>query len=178
MSLVPPEPELNPIESALERLVPVRSRIDRDRLMFEAGVNSAKALSPGRWVWPAIAASLAVVALSESAALAVRPGPSVLVVQQPEPAAQDNAIKTEPFEILIQAPAPESLEQAPWLSAGSGALSLRRQVLRFGLEGLPDVPPLLSQTDGAASAPGAGSERPGLLRRYELNKVLDLGGPS
>jgi hypothetical protein len=178
MSLVPPDPELNPIESALGRLAPVRSRIDRDRLMFQAGVNSAQAQSPRRWVWPAIAASLAVVALSESAALAVRREPRVLVVQQPAPAVKDLPVGPEPVRILVQAPPTPFQQQEPWLSAGSGALSLRRQALRFGIEGLPDVPPMLSQTDGAASDRGAGSETHGLIRRYELNKVLALGGPS
>jgi hypothetical protein len=178
MSLVPPDPELNPIESALGRLAPARSRIDRDRLMFQAGVNSAKAQSSRRWVWPAIAASLAVVALSESAALVVRPGPSVLGVQQTAPGADDRAGRPEPVVILVQAPPSQSPEQEPWLAAGGETLGLRQQVLRFGLEGLPDPPSLLSQADGSAPAPGAGSETPGVLRRYELNKVLDLGGPS
>jgi len=178
MSLVPPDPELNPIESVLGRLSPARSRIDRDRLMFQAGVNSAKAQSPRRWVWPAIAASLAVVALSESAALVTRPGPSLLVVQQPAPVVQDRAVKPEPVQILVQAPPAPSSEQETWLPAGNEAMGLRRQVLRFGLEGLPELPSLLSQSDGAGPASGAGSETPGLLRRYELNKVLDLGGPS
>jgi len=178
MSLVPPDPELNPIESALGRLAPARSRLDRDRLMFQAGVNSARTKFPSRWVWPSIAASLAVVVLSESVVLAVRPGPSVVVVQQSAPVAKDRAGGPELVQILIQAPPSQSPEQEPWLPAGNEALGLRRQVLRFGLEGLPDPPSLLSQADGADPAPGAGSETPGLLRRYELNKVLDLGGPS
>ncbi len=178
MSLIPPDPELNPIESALGRLVPARSRIDRDRLMFQAGVNSAHAKSPRRWVWPAIAASLAVVALSESALLAVRPGPSVVVVQQAPPGVGDLAVKAEPVVILVQATPSQSTEQEQWLPGVGETLGLRRQVLRFGLEGLPDPPALLSQADGAAPAPGADSETPDLLRRYEFNKVLDLGGPS
>ena len=85
MSQVPPDPELNPIESALGSLAPARSRIDRDRLMFQAGVILRGRSSRRRWVWPSIAATLAVVALSESVALAVRPGPRVVVVQQPAP---------------------------------------------------------------------------------------------
>ena len=178
MPPVPPDPELNPIESPLGRLAPARSRIDRDRLMFQAGVNSARTRLPGRWVWPSIAATLAVVALSESVALAVRPGPSVVVVQQPAPLAKEQAVKPEPVEILIQAPPSQSPEPEPWPPAGGEMLGLRRQVLRFGLEGLPDAPPLLSQADGAAPAPGADSDSPRLLRRYELNKVLDLEGPS
>ncbi len=146
--------------------------------MFQAGVNSARTKFPGRWVWPSIAATLAVVALSESVVLAVRPGPSVPVVQQSAPVAEDRAVSPEPVVILVQAPPSQSSEQEHWLPASGEALDLRRQVLRFGLEGLPDLPALLSQADGATPAPGADSETPGLLRRYELDKVLDLGGPS
>jgi hypothetical protein len=146
--------------------------------MFQAGVNSARAQSPRRWVWPAIAASLAVVALSESALLAGRPGAKTLVVQQSPPGSGAPAVKPEPVVILVQAPPSLSSEQEPWLPGGGATLGLRRQVLRFGLEGLPDPPPLLSQADGAALPPGTDSETPGLLRRYEFSKVLDLGGPS
>ena len=92
-------------------------------------------------------------ALSESAALAVRPGPSVVVVQQPAPAAKDQAVTPQPVEILIQAPPSPSPEREPWPPAGGEMLGLRRQVLRFGLEGLPDPPALLSQAEGAAPAP-------------------------
>ena len=67
------DPELNDIESALGGLVPVPSRLDRDALMFEAGAASARSASRGRWVWPSIAATLAVALVSESLVLAVRP---------------------------------------------------------------------------------------------------------
>ncbi len=178
MSLVPPDSELNPIEAALGRLVPARSRLDRDRLMFQAGVNSARTRSSRSWAWPAIAASLAVVALSESVVLAIRPGPNIVVVRQPASGVKEPAIAPEPVEILIQAQPAPSEEPEPWTPAGGEMLGLRQQVLRFGLEGLPDVPPLLSQADGAGPAAGSNSETNGPLRRYELNKVLDLGGPS
>ncbi len=178
MSLVPPDPELNSIESALGRLVPARSRLDRDRLMFQAGVNSVRARTHRSWVWPAVAASLAVVVLSESVALAVRPGANIVVVQQPASGMKVPAIEPEPVEILIQTPPAPAAEPEPWTLSGGEMLGLRQQVLRFGLEGLPDVPPLLSQADGAAPAAGSNSETTGPLRRYELNKVLDLGGPS
>ena len=51
-------------------------------------------------------------------------------------------------------------------------------MLRFGLEGLPDLPALLSQADGAAPAAGAAPRRTAYSVVIELNKVLDLGGPS
>ncbi len=88
----------------------------------------------------------------------------------------DLTVKPEPVEILIQGP--PSPESEPWPPAGGEMLGLRRQILRFGLEGLPDIPPLLSQVEEALQNSGAGPGTPGLLRRYELNKVLDLGGPS
>ena len=178
MSLVPPDPELNPIESALGRLAPARSRIDRDRLMFQAGVNSARSAVPA----PLGLAVDRGLAGGRGAVRVGCPGGQArskrVVVQQPAPVAEDRAVKPEPVQILIQAPPSQSAEQEPWLPAGGETLGLRRQVLRFGLEGLPDPPSLLSQADGAAPAPGADSETPGLLRRYEFNKVLDLGGPS
>ena len=72
----------------------------------------------------------------------------------------------------IPSPDPES----SWPMA-SDPLRLRRQVLRFGLEGLPEPPHLLSQTVEGAQPPGATSETPGLLRRYEYQKFLNPGGP-
>ena len=151
MSQVPPDPELNEIESALGQLTPARSRVDRDRIMFQAGVLHAKAESRRRWVWPSIAATLAVVALSESVALAVRPGPRVVVVQQPAPAPESRPAEPEPVQILSQAPPSRAEGDDPWSAGGGEALALRRQVLRFGVDGLPDPPSLLSQSDGSAA---------------------------
>ena len=81
----PLDPELRTIEDALGRLAPARSRLDRDRLMFEAGARSARSAPQHRWVWPSIAAVLALVATSESMVLAVRPGARVIVIQAPAP---------------------------------------------------------------------------------------------
>jgi hypothetical protein len=173
MSQVPPDPELNEIESALNSLSPVRSRIDRDRIMFEAGVLHAKAESRQRWVWPSIAATLAVVALSESVVLAVRPGPRVVVVQQPAVVPASRPSEHEPVQILSQSDPSKSAEDELRSAGGGEALALRRQVLRFGVDGLPDPPPLLSQSEGSAA-----EEPSPPLRRYEFDKVFKLGGPS
>ena len=180
MSLVPPDPELDPIESALGKLVPARSRLDRDRLMFQAGVNSVQSRSTRQWVWPAVAASLAVVALSESVVLATRPRTDDLVARQQPPALPvlEPAVTPAPVQILVQAGPSREAEPESWLPAAGAVLGLRQQLLRFGLEGLPDTPALLSQADGAAPVPGSKSDTSGPLHRYELNKVLDLGGPS
>ena len=40
MSLIPSDPKLKAIESALGELIPVSSRLDRDQLMFQAGALS------------------------------------------------------------------------------------------------------------------------------------------
>jgi hypothetical protein len=179
MSQDPLNPELAAVEAALDRLTPARSRLDRDRLMFEAGVASVRSRSRGAWVWPSIAAGLAVVAISESIVLSRRPEPRVLVVRQEEAPSQDAVAGPDsvPIHILVEArPSSEVRDRTNDVGGGKG-LDLRRQVLRFGLEGLPD-PPLLTQSGGSGPAPGSLPETSGPLRRYELNKVLDLGGPS
>ncbi len=97
----PLDPELKTIEDALGRLAPARSRLDRDRLMFQAGALSARSAPQHRWVWPSIAAALALLAMSESVVLAVRPGTRVIVVQAPAP--QEQPVSTRPVELLSDA---------------------------------------------------------------------------
>jgi hypothetical protein len=176
MSLNPSGPEPTSIEQGLRQLIPAPSHIDRDRLMFQAGAISGKAGLHHRWVWPSIAAVLALVAVSESIALAVRPSREI-VVQVPAPAARGRLSEPESIEILSQAPPDRTWAPDPWLPTGTDSLDLKRQVLRFGLEGLPDPPPLLTQSQ-SSSGPDADSGESRLLHRYEFNKVIDLGGPS
>jgi hypothetical protein len=176
MSQVPPEPEPSEIESALARLTPARIRIDRDRVMFQAGILQAQAASRRPWVWPSIAATLAVVALSESAMLAVRPAPQVTIAQQAQPRAESRPTEPksapEPVEVLSQSSAAEPQDPGMWYAGGGESLALRRQVLRFGIDGMPELPPLLSQSDIPPT------ESPQTLRRDQLNKLLETGGPS
>lgn len=176
MSQEPLDPELRTIEEALGRLAPARSRLDRDRLMFQAGALSARSASQYRWVWPSIAAVLAVLAMSESMVLAVRPGTRVVLVQAPAP--QEQPVSARPVELPSNAEPPRSIESDLWLPGDSAGLWLKRQVLKFGLEGLPDPPPLLTQARRSGPVPRTGSEPDAPLRRYEIDKVLDLGGPS
>jgi hypothetical protein len=171
------DPELEPVESDLGRLTPARSRLDRDRLMFQAGMISVRPGSRRAWAWPSIAAGLAVVAVSESIILATRPDPRVVVVRQEAAPAQNEVAGPDPVHILVEArPSSEVRGGTRDLGGGEG-LGLRRQVLRFGLEGLPDLP-LLTRSGGPAPAPGSVPESSEPLRRFELNKVLALGGPS
>jgi hypothetical protein len=170
MSEVPPDPELRAIESALKGLVPLPSRLDRDRSMYQAGQILAKPRSLSHWVWPSVAASLALVALSEAAMLAVRREPRVVerVVIVREPAAQP-----APVVILSQAPSASSSEAGHSWGSESESVQLHRNALQFGLDGLPEPPPLLTRSGvGGAPAPQE------TLRRFDYPKALDPGGPS
>lgn len=169
-------PELEAVEAALSRLAPARSRLDRDQLMFQAGARSAMAGAGRRWAWPSVVAVLCCVVVAESAALATRPEPRVVIVRDGGDS-KTPAVVPEPVRILVEAhPSPVEERTSRDLGGGEG-LVLRRQVLRFGLEGLPD-PPLLTQSGVAAAGADAVPESPRPLRRYELNKVFDMGGPS
>ncbi len=179
MSHVPSDPEVTAIESALRALVPSRSALDRDRLMFRAGQVSARSRLLTRWAWPSIAAALAIVAAGEGVLLATRPEPRVVerLVIVREPAASPIA-GPEPVVILRENPPIPSADLEPSWPMASDLLRLRRQVLRFGIDGLPDPPQLLSQSVEGARPPGEAPESSGLLRRYEYQKFLNPGGPT
>jgi hypothetical protein len=170
MSGIPTEPELGPTEAALAALRPALGPIDRDRLMFEAGAASARAESSSRRAWQAIAAALALVAGAETLALATRPE-RLVVVREPATPREEVASKP-PVEILARSPAPVAADEAPWTGGGE-AITLRRQILRHGLDGLPELPPLLS-----LSGPASVEQPPAPLRGYDLIRMLDPGGPS
>jgi hypothetical protein len=168
---VPSDPELSPIESALGSLVPARSRIDRDRVMFLAGQAAARPSTSGRRAWLSIAASLLLIALGEAALLARRPPPRVVervvVVHEPATAPVDPGAE----RAVAQAPAsrptesPRSLGHTPYER-------LAGQVLRYGLDGLP-ASPSAARTD---SRPGPASS--GQLLQEEIRRILDPGDPS
>ncbi len=179
MSHVPSDPEVTAIESALRALVPSRSTLDRDRLMFHAGQVSARSRSPARWVWPSIAATLTIVAVGEGALLAIRPEPRVVerlvIVREPPAPPADGP---GPVVILRENPPVPSPDSEPSWPSASDPLRLRRQVLRFGLDALPEPPPLLTHSDVSNRASGATSEFTGILRRRDYQQFLNPGGPS
>jgi hypothetical protein len=185
------DPELNDIESALGGLVPIPSRLDRDALMFRAGMASARSASRGRWVWPSIAATLAVGLISESVVMAVRPGPRVIermvVVREPVP-----ETSTSP-ESDIAAPHLASQysvndarsSEPPSLVSMWPAISeyhrIEDLVLRLGLDALPERSSLaISRSEETVDSIDTPVQSAGQLRRLELEKLLNLnpGGPS
>jgi hypothetical protein len=166
-----PDPGLNALESALGSLVPARSRIDRDVIMFGAGEASAMTRRHrGGRSWRAAAAGLALVALGEGALLARRPPERVVeelvVVHVPAPAAV-------PAVPAAEEPAPRPAGSLPAL--GHTAYErLTAQVLRCGLDGLP-ASPSARASDPAPSPASSGSLLNEELRRIHIH---DPGDPS
>lgn len=78
-------PELTEFEASLSRLRPAAGRLDRDRLMFRMGQESARR-RPLRLIWPAAAAVLALASAALGFQLAGRRSPQVVYVER-EPAA-------------------------------------------------------------------------------------------
>ncbi len=161
----PRESELNALEAALGSLRPARNPIDRDRVMYRAGQASASATRNPR-AWPAVAASLALVALGEGALLARRPPARiverVVVVRDPTPA------PAPPVPALAVRPPAPSADPSPWL--GRTAHDRRAgQVFRYGLDGLPG--PSTAAWGGATPGPAPSRRR----LQDELDKALALG---
>jgi len=168
---ISPDPELNAVESVLGSLVPARSRIDRDRLMFRAGQASVHSSPSRRGYWNVVAASLALIALGEAALLAH--GPPVQVLEKV-------------VVVREQAKAPVDLPSEPtvdreWESRPTGSLfslgqtpyeRLAGQVLRYGLDGLPASP----SAAWADSRPSPASS--GEMLQEELRRILEPGDHS
>ena len=164
------EPELSEIEAALGSLVPSRSRVDRDRVMYQAGRASSRPAPSGRRPWIAVAASLGLVALGEAALLARAPSERVVFVREPAPSPAGPALEVA----SVRPPASGPRPPGPSPDLGPGAHNrLAWQVLRYGLDGLPAPSP---SAGGGDLAPWPAPSR--RILREEIGKVLDLGDPS
>ncbi|MDG3003156.1 hypothetical protein [Paludisphaera mucosa] len=95
----PEEADLKALERSLADLVPARSGLDRDRLMFEAGRRSVLGARRTSWIWPGLAASLALVAVGQAFVLSNRPAARVVIVADPRPAPPPTS---EPVVILTR----------------------------------------------------------------------------
>jgi hypothetical protein len=140
MSLDPHDPELAGLEAALSALTPMPGQINRDALLFRAGQAS---VCRRTWGWPCATAALGLAAAALAVVVASRPAPTerIVVVTIKEPT------------LRVNAPDPPTPEHVP--SAASQALAghspmnylqLERQVLRWGLDGLPATPSLPSSS--------------------------------
>jgi hypothetical protein len=170
------DPEMTDLEGALGALRPAAARLDRDRLMFEAGRRSAAAPAHFRWAWPAVAASLAAVSLGQAAALNRRSEPTVVerIIFVPRPAAPAEPARATVLKVRNAADSDDRRFEPP---PDNRYLQISRQVERYGLDGLPDPTPLLTLSAEGEIPAGFSPNAPDVLRRYKLDKVLDLGGP-
>jgi hypothetical protein len=171
-----PDPELNAFEAALGSLLPARSRIDRDLVMFRAGQASLRSSRLGPRAWNAIAASLAIVALGEGVLLANRPPPQivkeVVVIREPVTAPAPLPV-VQPLEHSVAAEVSVSLPIERPLSLGQTAYArLTSQVLRYGLDGLPASHTIASPASGPRPTTS------GQMLQEELRRLLDPGDPS
>ncbi len=133
-------PRGDDLETALAALQPRPPEIDRDRLMFQAGLAAAAARCR-RWQWST--GLMTAASLLLAAALVVRPGPEVRVVEIP-PAPTPPA----PAPVVV----PEQAPPAPvpeWPPTGR----IQQALLQAGLQ--PGAPPSGQEVDDDAPAPPA-----------------------
>src|SRR4029077_4258007 len=83
-----------------------------------------------------------------------------------------------PVNVRSQRSSSEELLSPPLWAVVSDHQRLRDLVLRFGLDMLPERARRLSRSDARIDQDDAPYERAGSLRRLELEKLLNPGGPS
>jgi hypothetical protein len=132
-------PELTALEAALGSLAPLPGQIDRDRLMFRAGQQIAR--RPG-WLWPSATIVLACFSVTLAAILVLRPAPAPVerIVYLPAPEQPPGP----PAPDVLASPAEAGLSSAEEMTSSGPAgnyYQLQKQMLRWGLDGLPDPQP-------------------------------------
>jgi hypothetical protein len=194
MSEVPPGPELDDVEAALRALVPGPSRLDRDRLMFEAGALSTRGTPWRHRAWPAAAAVLALSLAGESWLLAIRPAPRdverLVVVREPSEAPSSTSEATQAARADAPlAPASDGLRPVRPDDPTDAGLStlwvtvadshrLHGDAARFRVVGSPEPPRRDEEGGGQAGSTGRSPASVGALRRLELEKWLNPGDRS
>jgi hypothetical protein len=132
MSEVPSE--LKQVESLLARLAPEAGRLNRDRLLYEAG----RAAAPRRIGWPLATFALAGLTSVLSLQLATRPAPDVRTV---EVVRWVNPLEPR----LIETPWTDGSSEARAAAPANNYLSLRERVLRDGPDALPPLPIIIDR---------------------------------
>ena len=146
-------PELAAVERVLAVVAPAPPRIDRDRLMFLAGIASATpgavVASGGRepaevtahstrnnWFWPASTAALAATSLALAVALAVQPDPPERIVYLVRPATNPASTPAPVPRELPHVTSTLQSRSAPAELPANNYLRSREVALRFGLDAL------------------------------------------
>ncbi len=158
--------DLKPFEAMLGSLRPVAGRIDRDRLMYEAGgaAVSIPATAPARrfkqWAWACASAAMLLIAACVGARLASLNQPAERIVYITRPSA------TLPDAVATDTP-PSPMAAIDTEPAADARLSeqcnfvLRQRALRFGVDAI-GIP---GDSDTRPSTPDAGN-------RSLLNQML------
>jgi hypothetical protein len=153
-----PASDLGPFADALKRLAPQPAHLSRDALLFAAG---KAAVSPRlKWAWPSATAVFAGISFVLAAFLMSPDSPRVqykdriVYVNQPGESDGSPRMATKP------APAKPKVSESEDLSDAAKAYQVRRDVLRWGIDMLPE-----SKSDGGRS--------PGVAQR-DLPRWLDL----
>jgi len=162
-------PDLTDFEAALGSLQPAPTA-HRDRILFRAGQASVPGRSRQR-LWPTLAAGLAAVAVGEAAMLAPRPPPQIIerivVIREP------TSTKPKPSPIKVAVADPVLSTPTPPNGQGWAARTrLTDQLLRQGLEGLPDSTPSVGSNNRLPLLSGRD------LLRQELRSALFSGDRS
>ncbi len=145
--------DLNDLERRLAELAPAGDGLDADAMLFATGRASARP-GPLRFIWPAAAACLALLAAGLGARLAAERGERLALAEQlrlaQRPPTPRPAPRLAPAPVAAEPPAADSLLAS-------------YRALEHGLDAWPAVPP---QPAHGAAAPAAPALRAWPLRNW------------
>lgn len=181
------EVERDAVESVLSSLVPTRTRIDRDRILYAAGEQAGRSLAEERArersrslrIWQGLTLALAVATgslgwrlanvptepgrpLSPDVAADEAPTPPLVRDESPDPAP---VIEDDPEEVVVAISDPRPVERPRRPFAGSSNfLAMRHVALTRGVDALPSE----TLTGGV---PSTGNATYGHLRRTLVDSL-------
>jgi hypothetical protein len=166
------------LERSLRALTPTSGRINRDRVMYLAGRRGASSSSIGLRAWAmTAAAALAGLFTGGVATWNLRPPrvvERVVVVREAAPSATASTLAATSAPDSPPAPS-SSLSAETWAfdpNTMSESMRLRRQLALYGVEGLPEPPPLVMRARGRGDR---SPETAAALLRREMERMLKTG---
>jgi hypothetical protein len=138
-----PASDLAPFADALQRLAPQPPHLSRDALLFAAGKAAAQPRLAA-WVWPTVAAGLAALSLVLGA-FAISPDPEPRYVERVQyvyvPAERaPGPARAMAADDSAEAPRPQAKARSAEEIEAARMLQVRRDVLRWGIDMLPESP--------------------------------------
>jgi hypothetical protein len=137
--------ELTAFARALATLAPAKGQLDRDQVLFRAG---QVALRRRAWLWPSVAAVLALLLGAAGLSEVLRPSPQRVqctVYQRVEPSLSPSALWADKQPAHGDT-APPGAEEPDRQTDPLSYLHLQRLVLAWGVDGLPN--PLAAASSG------------------------------